>query len=68
MGIAFIPEFSWQGELGENTVFLDVADFELTRITCIYKNQQKGISAAANAFYRGLTDKFNLGGSYVRLL
>ncbi len=60
MGIAFIPEFSWQGELGENTVFLDVADFELTRITCIYKNQQKGLSAAANAFYRGLTDKFNL--------
>ena len=60
MGIAFIPEFSWLGELGENTVFLDVVDFDLTRVTCIYKNQQKGISAAANAFYRGLTDKFSL--------
>ena len=60
LGIAFIPEISWQGELGENTCFLDVVDFDLTRITCIYRNQAKILSPAAAAFYRGLSEMFHL--------
>ena len=60
LGIAFIPELSWQGELGRNTVFLDVADFDLTRITCIYKNRSRHLSSAAIAFYRGLSEKFKV--------
>ncbi len=60
LGIAFIPEFSWRGELGENTVFLDVADFDLTRITCVYKNLSRQLSPAAQSFYRGLAEKFRV--------
>lgn len=60
LGIAFVPEFSWQGELGANTRFLDVADFELTRVTCIYRNQTKALSPAALAFFRGISEKFQL--------
>lgn len=60
LGIAFIPEISWQGELGANTVLLEVADFELTRITCIYRNRTKQLSPAAMDFYRGLSEKFKV--------
>ncbi|MBQ8814262.1 MAG: LysR family transcriptional regulator [Lachnospiraceae bacterium] len=60
LGIAFVPEISWQGELGKNTHFLEVADFELTRITCIYRNQAKALSPAAMAFYRGISEAFQL--------
>ena len=57
-GISFIPVVSWQGELGDNTAFLDVVDFDLTRITCVYKNQAKRLPPAAQAFYRELAEAF----------
>lgn len=59
-GLAFVPEFSWRGRFGKNTRFLDVADFELTRVTCVYRNQTRVLSDAATAFFRGLTEMFHV--------
>lgn len=60
LGIAFVPELSWHGEFGEHTGFLDVVDFELSRVTCIYRNQTKALSPVAMAFYRGISEEFRL--------
>ncbi|MBO5068744.1 MAG: LysR family transcriptional regulator [Roseburia sp.] len=57
-GIAFVPEISWQGELGEKIKFLDIADFDVKRITCVYRNTSKMLSPAAKAFYRALEQNF----------
>lgn len=57
-GVAFFPEFSWKGQLGKNTRILDVLDFALSRITCVYRNQSRHLSPAAEAFFRGITEEF----------
>lgn len=49
LGIAFVPELSWQGQYGENTVLKSISDFSYLRKTFIYENQ-KNINLASVKF------------------
>ncbi len=55
-GIAFYPERSWEGELGEDISFLNVTDFNISRTTCAYISSGKK-SPLASAFYKYLISK-----------
>lgn len=49
LGIAFVPELSWQGQYGENTVLKKISDFSYIRKIFIYENP-KNINPAAAKF------------------
>lgn len=49
-GIAFVPEFSWQGQFDNKIRFLEVSDLNIVRKTFVYYNRDKTMSKAARAF------------------
>ena len=56
LGIAFVPEISWKGQLESNTVLKYVGDFH--RDTFLYKNKQKYVSKVSSHFVNLLTKEF----------
>lgn len=56
LGIALIPERSWEGELSDRIAFLDVADFACSRVTYAYFNRSRPHASVAAKFYRFLTE------------
>ncbi len=50
-GIAFYPETSWKNHTDDGICFLDVADFNYTRTTYIYLNDNKQTSNLVNEFF-----------------
>jgi DNA-binding transcriptional LysR family regulator len=54
-GVALIPETSWQGELSENVAFLDINDFDESRVTYFYQN--KNSNNSTKQFYGFLNKK-----------
>ncbi len=57
LGIALIPERSWEGELSDRVAFLDVVDFKYRRVTYAYFNKSRPRSSAAAKFYRFITEQ-----------
>ncbi len=55
LGIALIPEKSWEGELSDRIAFLQVEDFHYTRVTYACFNKSRPHSSAAFKFYQFLT-------------
>lgn len=56
LGIAFVPEISWRGQLESNTVLRNVGDYR--RDTYLYKNKQKYVSKVSLHFVNMLTKEF----------
>lgn len=57
LGIAFVPEISWRGQLESNTVLRSVGDFY--RDTYLYRNCQKYASKVSLEFVKQLCGEFN---------
>lgn len=57
LGIAFVPEISWRGQLETNTVLRSVGDFY--RDTYLYRNCQKYASKVYLEFVKQLCGEFN---------
>lgn len=54
-GVALVPETSWHGELSENVKYLDIIDFDESRVTYFYQN--KNSKDAAKRFYEYISKK-----------
>lgn len=59
LGIAFVPEISWLGEMGENTRYLDVSDLEKIRITCVYHDSSKLLSPVVQSFLKHIENEYS---------
>jgi len=56
LGIAFVPEISWRGQLESNTVLRSVVDYN--RDTYLYRNCQKYASKVSSEFVKQLCGEF----------
>lgn len=57
LGIAFVPEISWRGQLESNTVLRSVVDYN--RDTYLYRNCKKYASKVSSEFVKQLCGEFN---------
>ena len=55
-GLAFVPETSWRGQMGD-TQYLNIADFHEQRVTAAHCNQTKLLNPLAGRFYEMLIQR-----------
>lgn len=58
LGIAFIPEFSWQGQFSEKITFKPIGNFK--RNTYVFRSNEKHMSYSAKVFLKELINEFKI--------